>query len=73
MRNSMHDTVFNKFYNVIMAALRNRAGQYFCPVVSFILLYFFFSSRNLSGRRLDVYHTSSHMSQQYGKLRPTSS
>jgi len=29
---------------------------YFCPVVSI----FFFSSPNLSGRRLDVYHTSTH-------------
>ena len=29
---------------------------YFCPVVSSI----FFSSPNLSGRRLDVYHTSTH-------------
>jgi len=30
---------------------------YFCPVVSFFLL---FSSPNLSGRILDVYHTSTH-------------
>ena len=29
---------------------------YFCPVVFF----FFFSSRNFSRRRLDVYHTSTH-------------
>jgi len=36
---------------------------YFCPVVSFFYLLsssFFFSSPNLSGRRLDVYHTSTH-------------
>ena len=35
---------------------------YFCPVVSFFffLLSSFFSSPNLSGRRLDVYHTSTH-------------
>jgi len=38
---------------------------YFCPVVSFYLLlpiffFFFFSSPNLSGHRLDVYHTSTH-------------
>jgi len=32
---------------------------YFCPVVSFFFLSFF-SSPNLSGRRLDVYHTSTH-------------
>jgi len=29
---------------------------YFCPVISIYL----FSSPNLSGRRLDVYHTSTH-------------
>ena len=44
----------------IMAALCNREGQYFCPVVSFYLFSFFFSSPNLSGRRLDVYHISTH-------------
>ena len=33
---------------------------YFCPVVSFCLLSFFYSSPNLRGRRLDVYHTSTH-------------
>jgi len=43
-----------------MAALCNRAGHIFVhPVVSssFFLI---FSSPNLSGRRLDVYHTSTH-------------
>jgi len=36
---------------------------YFCPVVSIFLLLsysIFFSSPNLSRRRLDVYHTSTH-------------
>ena len=36
---------------------------YFCPVISIFLLYSilnFFSSPNLSGPRLDVYHTSTH-------------
>jgi len=39
---------------------------YFCPVISiylssfFFLLPSFFSSPNLSGRRLDLYHTSTH-------------
>ena len=36
---------------------------YFCPVVSFLLLsffYLFFSSPNLSDRRSDVCHTSTH-------------
>jgi len=46
-----------------MVALCNigRRPLYFCPVVSiFIFSSFFFSSPNLSGRRLDVYHTSTH-------------
>jgi len=33
---------------------------YFCPVVSFSIFYLLFSSPNLSRRRLDVYHTSTH-------------
>ena len=36
---------------------------YFCPVVSFFYLLLpssFFPSPNLSGRRLDVYHTLTH-------------
>jgi len=34
---------------------------YFCPVVSFYLSsIFFFSSPNLCGNRLDVYHTSTY-------------
>jgi len=43
---------------VIMAALCNRAGHYIFVLwfLSFYLL--LFSSPNLSGRRLDVYHTS---------------
>jgi len=48
-----HPTVF-------MAALRSRCGHYIFATwfVSFCL--FFYSSLNLSGRRLDVYHTSTH-------------
>jgi len=44
---------------VIMAALWNRAG-YYIFALWFLLLsfFFFFSSPNLSGRRVDVYHTS---------------
>jgi len=38
-----------------MVALCNRADHYIFAVVSF-----FFSSPNLSGRRLDIYHTSTH-------------
>ena len=34
---------------------------YFCPLVSiFLLSFYLFSSPNLSGRRLDVYYTSTH-------------
>ena len=33
---------------------------YFHPVVSSFILFFFISSPNLSGRTLDVYHTSTH-------------
>jgi len=35
---------------------------YFCPAVSsfYLSLFFFLSSPNLSRRRLDVYHTSTH-------------
>ena len=43
---------------LIMAALRSRCGHYI--FVLFLLLSSFFSSPNLSGRRLDVYHTSTH-------------
>jgi len=51
---------FTRTLELIMVALWNRADHYiFCPVVSFFLS-FFFSSPNLSGRRLDVYHTSTH-------------
>jgi len=39
-----------------MAALYNRAGHYIFALW-FLLLLSFFSSPNLSGRRLDVYHT----------------
>jgi len=42
-----------------MAALRNRAGHYIFVLGFFFLFFFFlFSSSVLSGRRLDVYHTS---------------
>jgi len=44
---------------IVMADLCNRGPLYFCPVVSFFLyIFFFYSSPNLSGHRLDVYHTS---------------
>ena len=46
---------------VIMAALCNRAGHYIFALWFLLLLsFFFFSSPNLSGRRVDIYHTSTH-------------
>jgi len=46
---------------LVMVALCNRADHYIF-FLWFLLLSssFFFSSPNLSGRRLDVYHTSTH-------------
>ena len=43
---------------LIMDALWNRAGHYIFAL--WFIFFFFFSSPNLSGRRLDVYHTSTH-------------
>jgi len=49
----------------MMAALWNRVGHYIFALwfllSFFFLLLVFFSSPKLSGRRLDVYHTSTHM------------
>jgi len=50
------------FFLFLMVALRSRCGHYIF-VLWFLLLpifYLLFSSPNLSGRRLDVYHTSTH-------------
>ena len=44
---------------LVMAALWYRAGHYIFALW-FLSSIFFFSSPNLSGRRLDVYHTSTH-------------
>jgi len=44
-----------------MAALRSRCGHYiFVLFLLYSSSFFLFSSPNLSGRRLDVYHTSTH-------------
>jgi len=46
-----------------MAALRSRCGHYIFALYflsSFFYLLLFYSSPNLSARRLDVYHTSTH-------------
>jgi len=44
---------------VFVAALWNRAGHYILPCDFYLSIFFFclFSLPNLSGRRLDVYHT----------------
>jgi len=51
-----------KLLHIVMAALWNRAGHYILPCGFYLLSIYlsFFSSPNLSGRRLDVYHTSTH-------------
>jgi len=61
-------SVWNPFSNsalsqFFMAALCNRAGHYIFAMWFLSSSFFFFllfSSPNLSGRRLDVYHTSTH-------------
>jgi len=45
------------FFRIIMAALCNRGAIIFLPCNFYLLL---FSPPNLSGRRLDVYHTLTH-------------
>jgi len=47
---------------VVMVALWNRADHYILLPCGYYLSFylFFISSPNLSGRRLDVYHTSTH-------------
>jgi len=44
---------------IVMVDLCNRADHYIF-MLFLLLLSFFFSSPNLSGRRLDVYHTLAH-------------
>jgi len=47
--------------HIIMAALRSRCGHYiFVLFLSFFFFFLGFSSPNLSSRRLDLYHTSTH-------------
>jgi len=49
------------FFFLLMAALCNRGAIIFLPCDFYLLLSsFFFSSPNLSGHRLDLYHTSTH-------------
>jgi len=56
----------------VMAALHSRCGRYIFALwfLSFCLSFYLFSSPNLSGRRLDVYHTSTHVIQPPGCHNP---
>jgi len=49
-----------KYQTFIMAALCNRGAIIFLPCSFFLSSSIFFSLPNLSGHRLDVYHTSTH-------------
>jgi len=52
---------FIRYNYVVMAALCNRCGHYILPCDFYLLPFFLlFSSHNLSDRRLDVCHTSTH-------------
>ena len=62
-----HDTLlisYNGLRSVFMAALCNRGAIIFLPCDFYLssssFFFLFFSSPNLSGRRLDVCHTSTH-------------
>jgi len=46
--------------NIFMATLCNRAGHYIFALWFLLSFFYLFSSPNLSRRRLDVYHTSTH-------------
>jgi len=46
--------------NPVMAALCNRAGHYIFALWFLLSSIYLFSSPNLSRRRLDAYHTSTH-------------
>jgi len=53
-----HDIMLSHMF---MAALRSKCGHYIFALLFLLLLSsFFLSSTNLSRRRLDVYHTSTH-------------
>jgi len=59
-RSGLHRVELSRQHRIFtMVALCNRADHYFLPC-GYYLSIFFISSPNLSGRRLDVYHTSTH-------------
>jgi len=58
-----HDGLhFNALWFLLMAAVWNRAGHYIFILwfLRLLSIYLYSSSPNLSRRRLDVYHTSTH-------------
>ena len=58
-RNPFRKT-FYIIFRLVVATLWNSAGHYI-SILSLLFFYLsFFSSPHLSGRRLDVYHTSTH-------------
>jgi len=61
MDSRLHTSFTTCHFHLFTVALWNRQTIIFLPCDFFLLLSFFFlSSPNLSGRRLDVYHTSTH-------------
>ena len=58
----LHTTVLSEYiFSFIMAALRSRCGHYIFAMWFILLsIFFFYSSPNLSRRRLDVCHTCTH-------------
>jgi len=52
----IRQAVYIFILSFVMVALWNRADHYI--FILFLSSFFFFSSSNLSGQRLDVYHTS---------------
>jgi len=55
---------FKNYHLLIMAALCNRADHYIFALwflsIFYLLSFVSYSSPNLSGHRLEVYHTSTH-------------
>ena len=57
---SLHWVLSHWAHFIFMAALCNRAGHYIFALWFLSIYLSFFSWPNLSGHRLDVYHTSTH-------------
>jgi len=52
-------SMYDLYCSLVMVTLCNRADHYIFALL-FLSIIFLFSSPNLSGRRLDVYHTLTH-------------